>query len=275
MKNRFLARAAAITLLALLPAGCVNGIIKDALPFSPSPPPPTNSPYAMHSSSFSSPSNESYESLNDTSPPTRLEETEDMGQTYIDKIIFLGDSTTYGLKYYAMLSGGSDTLQVWTSASGTLALSHHSFILIAYPDDGTQITIVEAVERKKPEIMIITLGVNGISLMDEAYFKSQYISLVESIQAASPDTKIILQSILPVSAKYPHLGAINNELILRANTWVLEAAEATGVRYLDTQSVLKDADGWLAVDYQNGDGIHLNETGFALVLEYISTHGYR
>lgn len=205
----------------------------------------------------------------------QLGETEDMGQDYIDKITFLGDSTTYGLRYYKMLTGERDTTQVWTPSSGTLSLFQQSFALIVYPETGEEITILEAVERKKPEMMVITLGVNGVSMMDEDYFKSEYTSLVQGIQQTSPDTKIVLQSIFPVAASYGHLDSINNEKIGRANGWVLEVAEETGVHYLDTQTVLIGEDGWLPESYQNGDGLHLNETSFALVLDYIRTHGWQ
>lgn len=208
-------------------------------------------------------------------PSTILAETEDMGQEYIDNITFLGDSTTYGLRYYEMLAGGKETTQVWTPSSGTLTLSQQSFALIVYPEDGSEITILDAVTRKQPSMMVITLGVNGVSFMDEEYFKSEYTALVEGIQQASPDTKIILQSIFPVAASYEYLGDINNDKIGQANQWVQEVAEATGVRYLDTQSALKGADGWLPEEYQNGDGVHLNETSFAIVLDYIRTHGYK
>lgn len=210
-----------------------------------------------------------------TDSPAQLEETEDMGQEYIDKITFLGDSTTYGLRYYKMLAGERDTTQVWTPKSGTLSLFQQSFALIVYPETGEEITILEAVERKKPEMMVITLGVNGVSMMDEEYFKSEYTALVEGIQRTSPDTRIILQSIFPVASSYEYLKSINNEKITRANGWVMDVAEETGVRYLDTQTVLKGEDGWLPQSYQNGDGLHLNETSFALVLEYIRTHGWQ
>ena len=210
-------------------------------------------------------------------PPTQtalLGPTEDMGQAYIDQITFLGDSTTYGLKYYEMLSGGEETEQVWTPASGTLTLSYQGFATIVYPPTGEEIPIRDAVERAKPAMLVITLGVNGVSFMDEDYFISEYTALVTDIQTISPDTKIILQSIFPIASNYEYQGDINNDLISQANTWVLSVAEATGVRYLDTYSVLIGEDGYMPQEYQNGDGMHLNEVSFGIVLDYIRTHGY-
>ncbi len=210
----------------------------------------------------------------DLSSPAILGETEDMGQDYIDKIIFLGDSTTYGLRYYAMLSGGKDTLQVWTPASGTLALFNQSFATIVYPDDGTEIPIRDAVARKKPDMMVITLGVNGVSSMDHDDFLREYSSLVTDIMELSPNTKVIINSIYPVASHYNLLQHINNENICRANTWLVEVAEQTGTRFLNTISILMGSDGWLPYDYQNGDGLHLSPDAFQLVLDYIRTHGW-
>lgn len=204
-----------------------------------------------------------------------LAETEDAGQEYIDKLTFLGDSTTYGLKYYEVLSGGKNTTQVWTAASGTLTLFNYATATIVFPEDGQEISIVDAVTRKLPEYLVITLGVNGVSMMDEDWFKTDYTALVQSIQAASPDTKIICNSIYPVENDYEQIESINNTNIPQANEWIKAVAEATGCKYADSASVLKAEDGSLREDYGNGDGIHLNADGFNAVLQYLRTHAYQ
>ena len=204
-----------------------------------------------------------------------LGETEDAGQAYIDKMVFLGDSTTYGLKYYEVLSGGKNTQQVWTPESGTLSLFNYATATIVFPETGEQISIVDAVTRKQPEYLVITLGVNGVSQMDEDWFKTDYTGLVQSIQAASPNTKIICNSIYPVENDYEHIDSINNTNIPQANEWIKAVAEATGCKYTDSASVLKAEDGSLREDYGNGDGIHLNADGFNAVLEYLRTHAYQ
>lgn len=206
--------------------------------------------------------------------PTRLAETADAGSEYLDKLVFLGDSTTYGLKYYEMLSGGKETKQVWTPANGTLTLSYQSIATIVYPETGEEISISDAVERAKPEYMVITLGVNGVSFMDEDNFVREYTDLVTRIQEKSPDTKIILNSIYPVASNYEHLDQINNERICAANIWVEKIAEDTGTRYLNTYEAIVGSDGWLPQQYQT-DGMHLNPAGFNVILDYIKTHEYK
>ncbi len=203
-----------------------------------------------------------------------LAESADMGQEYIDSIIFLGDSTTYGMGPYAVLKDGRNTKQVWTPVNGTLTLDQAVKKKIKYPDTGEEITPAEAAAQKRPQYMVITLGVNGVSFMNEEQFITEYKKLVQSIQQASPETKIILQSIFPVGTNWEKQESINNEKITRANTWVLKVAETCSVRYLDTASVLHDENGWLIASYQNGDGMHFNEVGYRAVLNYIRTHGY-
>ena len=202
-----------------------------------------------------------------------LGETADAGQDYLDRIIFLGDSTTYSFLYYGKLSGGKESLQVWTPASRTLTLDHAVTTTILYPDTEEEITVAAAVEKKKPEIMVITLGVNGIAYMNEEYFKSSYTKLVNKITDASSDTQIILQSIFPVATNWEKTTSINNEKINNANQWIRDVAESCGVHYLDTISVLAVAeDGYLPTSYQNGDGLHLSPAACDIVLEYIRTH---
>lgn len=207
-------------------------------------------------------------------PSAVLALTEDMGNEYLNRIVFLGDSTTYGLIKYGMLTDGKQTKQVWTPVSGTLTLSYATISTILYPEDNTEILITEAVTRSKPDILVITLGINGVSFMDETYFKSEYTKLILLIREASPDTKIILQSIFPVARSYVNKKSINNEKIAEANGWIAYVANETGVKYANTASVLVGPDGYLPEEYQNGDGLHLNKISFSIELNYLRTHAY-
>ena len=214
---------------------------------------------------------------NVTPTSAQLSETADYGMEYIDKIIFVGDSTTNGMKSkaYHVLTGGTETRQVWTPESGTLSLDPNiAKALIHNPYSGTEMTIAEAAGQVKPEYMVLTVGLNnGVPFLDEGEFKLCYRKLINSIIASSPDTKIMLQSIYPVASNNTK-ESITNEKIDRANGWIKELAEEYNIKYLNTNPSLKDADGYLKMSYQNGDGIHLNRSGFEAVLGYIRTHGY-
>lgn len=205
-----------------------------------------------------------------------LEQTADMGQEYLDKIVFLGDSRTYSYKFYGVLSGGKNTTQVWTPRSGTMTLASQGYAMIYYPETGTDMSIREAVKLKKPEYIVIGLGTNGISFMGEEAFKAEYRALISDIKKISPDTKVMINSIFPIANYYERLDLINNKKIAEANQWLVEVAEETGAKYLNTAEVLVDEQGWLNINYDNGGGAtHLNKQGNDIVMQYIRTHGYK
>ena len=209
---------------------------------------------------------------------TILQKTPDMGEEYIDRIVFLGDSTTNGMKRYQVLPGGRDTTQVWTPDGGTMTINESAKMKIVYPETGEEIYIHEAAARKKPDILVITLGHNFYSKVTdkekiELYFKAEYKKLIGSIKEASPDTKIILQSIFPiVTSVYKHSKTISNEVINERNSWILDVAEEMNLYYLDTASYFKDENGDMIEKYTNGDGCHFNADGYRRELEYIRTH---
>ena len=280
-------------LLALVLSSCGGG---GDVPITTPPPPQTESPAdvtdEIPGAETETPGSETTPGTQATNPPAEttanpggqtnpsgvavpgvaLGQTADAGQAYIDKLTFLGDSTTYGLKAYSMLSGGQNTTQVWTPSSGTLTLSFYETATIVTPNG--EMLIKDAAAAYQPEYLVITLGVNGVSFMDEASFKDCYTKLIQNILAASPNTKIICNSIYPNMTSYKYYGDINNENITRANGWIQDVAAATGTKYSDTCSVLKDGNGALRADYCNGDGIHLNPAGFTAVLNYLRTHAY-
>lgn len=225
-----------------------------------------------------------FNTQNDITTGVILEESVDIDNEYLDKIIFLGESTTYGLKHYGVLSGGVNTTQVWTGGkiengiaktTGTLSLSPNiANAKIFYPDTNEIMDIKSAIKLKSPEYLIITLGLNnGVSYYNEQEFKDCYSLLIESINSCPSPPKIILQSIFPVSRKCA-IQAFTPEKITKCNTWILELAEAYNVKYLNTFEILCDADGYLFESYENGDGIHLNKEGLVAVVNYIKHHGY-
>ena len=209
------------------------------------------------------------------SGPAVLMETVDMGQEYIDKMIFLGDSRTYSYKAYGVLSGGKDTTQVWAPRNGTMSLSAQGYGMIVYPETGEDVTIRDAVAIKQPGYLVIGLGANGVSFMGEEAFKREYRALVNDIKEISPDTKIILNSIFPIAHYYARQDLINTQKIVECNRWIMEIAEETGTKYLNAAEALVNEDGFLNDSYDNhGDGMHLNRQGNEVVMQYIRTHAY-
>ena len=198
--------------------------------------------------------------------------TPDAGTSYQDKIIFVGDSLTAHLINRGVLTGGTDTKQVWRCENNMMNLnSEVTSAKIIYPGTGEKMTVAEAAAKAQPEIMIITLGTDwGVAYLSETEFKACYSALIQAIQKASPKTEIILQSIFPVTAG---CTSLDNAKIDGANKWVKAIASENSCHYLDTQSILKDDKNCLKAEYCNSsDGIHLGTEAYVAILEYIRTH---
>lgn len=212
-----------------------------------------------------------------------LPQSADAGSEYIDSFIFLGESTTYHLKNRGVLSGGQSTKQVWGPKSGTLMLdSTTSSCRIVYPETNEEIDIGEAVRKNKPKYMLLTFGLNGASknISNGAeYFKASYKKLIKTIQNASPDTVIILQSCFPVAknmdmSSYDIEVSTLNKYIDVINSWTQELAQNMKIGYLNTAEILKDESGSLIFEYQAGDGYHLTADAYRKILYYIRTHAH-
>lgn len=207
--------------------------------------------------------------------PALLPASDDAGQEYLDRITFLCDSPTYWLKPFGMLKGGTHTTQIWTGSEGTMTLAYLRGFHIPDPYNHVERTIPEMMARHRPAIMIIALGINGISFMDEAGFIREYSHLIEELQAASPDTQLILQAMYPISPSFRYWGDITNASVTRGNAWILRIAEEYGLPYLDTFAALLGEDGNARPDLMMNDGLHPNQEGLTRVLDYIRTHAWQ
>ena len=260
-----------LSVLCLL-GGITLGIIKLAVP---TPEVETESDTSEESSS------EEDTATSVTPQGMMLPDTSDAGTEYIDKMIFFGESTTAHLRSRGVLSGGTDTHQVWTDSSGTRMLSSRiTSEPIVYPPTGEKLTVAEACQKEKPAYLVLSFGLNGITnfISNKDQYVSNYGRLIAAIQAASPDTKIILQTVYPVCKANNYSVDVEtlNGYIATLNSWLPEiAAKYENVRVADTASVLLDSNDKLNSSYDNGDGIHLTTAAYEQILDYLRTHAWQ
>lgn len=205
-------------------------------------------------------------------PSAVLAKTEHAGDDYRDQLVFLGDSTTYGMRYYGILKGGKKTGQVWVPANGTLTLNNVPEVKIYLADEDIEITLNEALARRKPGILVITLGLNGVAWMGKTVFVREYTEIIDAVRTLSPSTQIIMQSIFPIRPEYKNQESINNQKIAQANLWIAELAQVQGIPFLNTAEVLLNEHGYLKTGYDSGDGMHLMPAVYREILEYVLTH---
>jgi len=205
-----------------------------------------------------------------------LKETPDAGQEYLDKIIFVGESTTYHMKKYKVVNENN----VWSGKAGTLTLFNitNEDGKIYFPDNGKTLFIWEAAKIKQPEIIFITIGFNDSShsSFSQKSFEINYNTLIDKIKDNSPNTKIILNTVYPATYEYDkENNGLTNEKIRQMNEWIKEIAKNKKVYFINTYDVVSDQNGYLIDDYCNGDGFHLKENAYYVLVDHIRRHAIK
>lgn len=201
-----------------------------------------------------------------------LHETEDAGMSYIDKLTFLCDSSVIGIRDYGILSGGKDTVQVWGTEVGSLKISDLMNGNIVYPADGSLISIADAAMIAKPAYLVIAVGQDGLSAVDENTFKASYSSMISKIKAASPDTVLMCSSISSISENYTGLDGLTSEMVLTANEWIKDICRVNACYYVDAGHACDTGYGYVHVSYLSTNGKTLNSTGVTEYVNYLRTH---
>ena len=252
-------------------AGVTLGIVKLAMPANSAPPDTTESTTPADTSTSVKPQE------------VTLTQTTDAGMEYIDGMVFFGESTTAHLRARGVLTGGTQTKQVWADASNTQRLSSQLLSnKIIYPPTGEDLTVAEACQAAKPEILVLSFGHNGLEsfIKDKSLYVNNYCKLISAVKKASPNTKIILQTVYPICGTGNYSADLKtlNEYIDTLNTWLPEiAAKYENVRVADTASVLKNEKNQLIAEYNNDDkdGIHLTAVAYREILAYLRTHAWQ
>lgn len=109
--------------------------------------------------------------------------------------------------------------------------------------------------ERQPSRILTAFGVNAIPLMTDEEFMEEYDILVDQLVAVSSDSKIVIQSILPVANwKYLEMPSLTNENIDYHNALLEDYAEENGYTFFDISDNFKDETGALDYTYDAGTG---------------------
>ena len=195
----------------------------------------------------------------------KLKETTNYGDAYFNKITMVGDSNTMNMYLNGFLTG----IRAWAIPC-LHADSMHSIDINLY-GLGLQMKLLDAVEKYKPETMILNFGTFSTEWITEELFIEKANSMIEEIKKKSPDTNIILISIYPIKKGY-NINSFKQEKINKFNFLILEMAYKHNLKYLDVQEVLKGPDGYGKEEYFVDDKFHFTYLGHSIAKEYIKTH---
>lgn len=135
---------------------------------------------------------------------------------------------------------------------------------------------IDCVVKGHPRKIFLLCGANDVSHNLTADSISTAIGgLVDYIRASSPQSKLYVQSLLPVNDTFGRYKAMNgkNPVIREINAKVSSMADEKGFTWIDAHSIFVDVDGNLDRRYTN-DGLHVMGDGYLhwrdLLLPYVN-----
>ncbi len=122
---------------------------------------------------------------------------------------------------------------------------------------------MESLLRDYPgaDYYLIMSGINNIA-MDDYGFLDTYRWIIKKLKESSPNSQIIVHSILPCKIEF-----IDNNEIKKTNEKLRAIADAEGAYFLDLYDRFVDHSGEAVGDYLLDDGVHLSKEGYRVWVE--------
>lgn len=173
------------------------------------------------------------------------------------QIVFLGNSITEAGKWNVYFPN-HNTVNRGISGDNT---------------DGMLARIHEVIAAKPSKIFMMA-GINDISLQrDNEVILRQVKLLLRQIVAGSPDTKIYVQSTLPLNTEKLKYGRLKGKekQIEEYNEGLKSLCEQLGVMYVDVYTLLLDKPLNLDPKY-TADGLHINKEAYKIWVGLIKNY---
>ncbi len=134
---------------------------------------------------------------------------------------------------------------------------------------------LEQVLRGTPKKLFLLIGINDVAhKLTVAQLATRYERLVKKIRQLSPDTKVYLQSVMPVNNDFGRYKTLfgKEKTIKQFNEEIRRIAQSEGCVYIDLTPALADpSTGKLMRKYTN-DGLHLTGAGYKAWLDLITPY---
>lgn len=162
-------------------------------------------------------------------------------------IIFLGNSITFGIDWCELLE--------LPKARNRGISGDRTF--------GVLERLQEVIEGKPAKVFIL-IGINDIlHNVPDSIVILNYKNIISRIIKGSPNSKIYIQSILPVNESFPKYKSIiqKSDRIITVNKALKQLAKDYKVTYIDLYASFTDSNGQLKSKYTY-DGLHLTLAGY-------------
>lgn len=123
---------------------------------------------------------------------------------------------------------------------------------------------LDQVTSGHPRKIFLLIGINDIShglTVDQ--LAKRYEGLVEEIRRRSPQTKLYLQSIMPINNDFKVYKNLTGKekTVIEFNERIKKIAEDNNLTYINLWPILSDSNGKMKSSYTN-DGLHLTGEGY-------------
>lgn len=138
--------------------------------------------------------------------------------------------------------------------------------------DGTSdiLNRLDDVIAMKPKKIFLLIGVNDLLFLPLSTITENYEKIVNQLLLETPNTKLYLESVLPVHNDFRRNGMKNEDIdILNKN--IEQIAQKRGQVFINLNEKFKNTEGGLNPEYSL-DGIHLNGKGYLLFKDIISPY---
>lgn len=188
-------------------------------------------------------------------------------QDYFDDALFIGDSRTVGLQEYS----GWDNPTYYASIGLTVYDMFDTPIV--EEEDGTKITIEEALQKYQFGKIYLMIGINEMGTGTVDSFMDTYNAAVAHIRELQPDALIFVEGIMYVKQEKSETDPIfNNPNIKERNDRIALLANNHDIFYIDVNEVVTDETGNLNPEYTY-DEIHLLGKYYSVWTDFLLKHG--
>lgn len=197
-------------------------------------------------------------------PFAPVPESEPVEDAYFEDAAFLGDSRTEGFRLYSGLKTGTYYYAVGATVESVFSKPVET--------PAGKMPLLDAMAKEDFGKVYVMLGINELGWSKTETFRNQYAKVIDRLRVDHPDAEIVLQSIIPVSAKQEAKKSyVNNGRIAVYNEIICQLAEEKDCAFVDSAEAVTDENGCLRSEW-NSDGIHLNIKGCKAWLEYLRSH---
>ena len=139
--------------------------------------------------------------------------------------------------------------------------------------NGQKISVRNALSTQKYDKIYIMLGINEVATGTADSFRTQYKTVIDTIQQLQPQAVIYIQSIMHVTQEKDDKGTyVNNAAIDERNNAIKDIADNVNTYWLDVNEVF-DATGTgkLNPEYTS-DGVHIKSQYITVWKDYLLSH---